>query len=292
MPNGKGALADAVRGAVNDDDATAEEAEGTSEETADSTASVEQAAENDQEQGSEDDTSEAPEGTEEFPDTYFGLDLSALSQEQRANIVGELRKRDDHIGKLLRERVPGETAETEPSVETEEAPEELTDEAILQALGLDPENPMQEDAIRVALPLVKKQVAQDQQLSTLMETLELQEIDRTWRQALSGMEREFGTLPTELDHDSVMQYAAENGITNPMDAYWRIVGPGRAALQEAITKTSAAKKASTETNAAKKAASTTRPASTDADDDSPVEGKNVKEATAEAAKRIMAQLGL
>lgn len=227
-----------------------------------------------------------PEDTEEVPTEYFGLDLSGLEPEQRAAVISELKKRDDHIGKLLRERAPeAEPTSEEPDAEPEE---ELKDEEILEALGLDPEsNPLDETAAKIAVPLVKRQIMQEKLLSQLIEAQELAEIDRMWRSSLSGLEREFGALPKEVDHDAVMAFAAEQGITNPVDAYWRIVGPGRAALTDAMKAAEAAKRL-----AAKKAATTVRPSTAAAEEDAPLKGATVREATREVAARLLSELGL
>ncbi len=235
------------------------------------------------------DTSEATvEGTdEEVPTEYFGLDLSGLEPKQRAEIIGELRKRDDHIGKLLRDR-NADSVETEPETGEPETPSEPTDEEILSALGLDPENnPFDEQAAKVALPLVKRQLQQDRTLAALIEQQELAEIDRSWRQSLSGLEREFGPLPADIDHDKVMEFAAESGIGNPVDAYWRIVGPGRAALTDAMKRLEKEQR-----TAAKKAAATTRPKAVEAEDDPALKATTVKGATREVARRLLADLGL
>lgn len=231
------------------------------------------------------DSSEAHEGTDEVPDSYFGLDLSGLEPERRLEIIGELKKRDDNIGKLLRGR-PDETPQTE-EVSTDAAPTPATDEEILQALGLDPENPFDEQAAKVAVPLVRRQLEQEGMLAQLIEMQELNEIDRSWRSTLSSLEREFGALPTELDHDTVMEFAAENDIGSPVDAYWRIVGPGRAALTEALSKEQAKRLA-----AAKAASATTRPGGKNADEEAPLESKTTKGATREAARRLLSEFGL
>lgn len=228
---------------------------------------------------------EAPKGTVEALSEYFGLDLSGIPVEQSSSIVEELKKRDDFIGKLLRKESDSEANTETPD---EEKPPELTDEDILKALGLDPENnPFDEQVARVTVPLVRKQVAQDAALAALIENQELMEIDKTWRSALSAMEKEFGSLPKEIDADSVMEFAAKENIANPMDAYWRIVGPGRALL-------SAAMKGVTEKELtdAKKQSATTRPNSSSAENEAPLESKTVKGATREAAERVLKQLGV
>lgn len=228
--------------------------------------------------------SEAPVGTDDIPTEYFGFDLSDLEPNQRVEIINELKKRDDHIGKLLRGKVAEEQATPAP----EPAPlAQASDEAILQALGLDPDNPFDEQAAKVAVPLVRKQLEQEAMLSQLIEMQELNEIDRTWRSTLGSLEKEFGGLPPGLDHEAIMEFAAENGVNSPVAAYWQVMGPGRAALAEA-TKGERAK-ALTD---AKRASASTRPAPALADDDAPLESKTTKGATREAAQRIMRELGL
>jgi len=276
------AARDAVAGVDADDDGTAV-AEATPDDT-DATPAASAEGGSVVETKEPVDGAEASDGTADVPTEYFGFDLSDLEPNQRAEIIGELKKRDDHIGKLLRGKVAEEDSTPDPAP----APlQQATDEDILQALGLDPENPFDEQAAKVAVPLVRKQLEQEAMLSQLIEMQELNEIDRSWRGTLGDLEKEFGALPTELDHESVMEYAANNGINSPVAAYWQIMGPGRAALA-AATKDGRAK-ALTD---AKRASASTRPAPALADDDAPLESKTTKGATREAAKRIMRELGL
>lgn len=243
------------------------------------------------------DTSETPEpeaasvGTDdEVPSEYFGLDLSSLEPSQRVGIIDELKKRDDHIGKLLRERAEEGSVSTEPEESVPEQPE-LSDEEILQRLGLDPENnPFDEQAAKVALPLVRRQLAQEQALASLIETQELAEIDREWRTSLSALERQYGALPREVDHDAVMEYAAENSIASPQDAYWRVVGPARAALTDAMKAVQSAQVQ--QKQQAKKDVASVRPAAVEAEDDAPIKAGNVKGAAREVAQRLLSDLGL
>lgn len=280
----RSAIADAV-GAEPDDGTEEDSSEAATEEVPTPAASAEG---EDQSPDTDDaaDDSEAREGTEQVPSEYFGTPLPGTPA-QRLELIEALKKRDDTIGTLLR----GQASDDKPDgTEVEPEPPTMpTDAEILAALGLDPENnPFDEQAAKVALPLVKRQMEQDQTLAQMLETQELGEIDRAWRSGLSGLEREFGPLPVELDHDRVMEFAAEQGITSPVDAYWRIVGPGRAAVSEVMQR--AEKEA--QRTAAKKAATTARPSSTEADDDPALVAKTAKGATREVARRLMADLGL
>jgi hypothetical protein len=272
------AAGDAVAGAT-DAEGTAE-AEATDEQGANSDASSEEleAANGSESEGK----SEALEGTD-VPDDYFGYKFPPdLTPEQRSEIFAELKKRDDTIGKLLRGKEKGEETPPPPPPE----PEPVSDEEILQALGLDPNDPFQETAAKAVIPLVRKQLEQENVLSQLIEMQELNEIDRSWRTSLSGLEREFGALPAEVTHDDVMEYAAEHNIGDPLSAYWQIVGPGRVAVESATTERMA------KLRAAKAASATTRPGGSSVSEESPVEGKTTRAATREAASRILRELGL
>jgi len=282
-------VADAATSAV--EGATAEgtaEAEATGEQAApESGASPDGQSANGNEASAE--TTETPaaaEGTE-VPDEYFGYKFPPdLTPEQRGEILSELKKRDDTIGKLLRGKEPAAEGETPPAPEPEPEPEPITDEEILQALGLDPDDPFAADQATPLLPVVRKQIEQESMIGQLLEMQELAEIDRSWRSSLSGLEKEFGALPAEVTHEDVMEFAAKENIGNPLDAYWRIAGPGRQAVETAASERAAA------LLAAKKQASTTRPGGGNVTEEAPVESKTVKGATREALGKILGDMGI
>jgi hypothetical protein len=228
---------------------------------------------------------ETPKGTVDGPTEYFGYKLPPdLTPEQRVELYDELRKRDDTIGKLMREKEA--PPEGTPPVE-EPAPEEpVTDEDILQILGLDPENPFDEQTAKAVVPLVRRQLEQENTIAQLIQMQELENIDRTWRSTLSSLEKEFGALPAEVTHDRVMEFAAENGIGSPVDAFWRISGPGRQAVESVMEARAA------ELRAAKQATTSTRPNGAGGDGEAPLESKTAKGATKEAATRILRELGI
>ena len=269
------AAADAVEGET-EGTAEAEAPESKSDASSDGSRTTE---------SSEDSTStEASDGTVDGPSEYFGYKLPPdLTPEQRGEFISELKKRDDTIGKLLRGKDANEPAVVQ---EQQTTPEPMTDAEILQAFGLDPENPFDEQTAKAIVPLVRKQIEQDNVLAHLIEIQELNDIDRTWRGTLAAMEQEFGVLPTEVTHDSVMEFAADNNIQSPVDAYWRIVGPGRQIVEGLVSQRKLVK------NADKASASSTRPGGAIADGDAPLESKTTKGATKEAATRILRDLGL
>lgn len=233
----------------------------------------------------------APEGTEEVPDRYFEVDLSSLPAEERTQVIAALKERDDAIGRLLRGKAEeGAPAEGETQGEAEPS-EPLTDEAILQALGLDPEsNPFQEETAKVAVPLVRGMQQLQEQVASLIEANELQALEYEWTSTLDRLSSENGELP--VTREAVIDFAASNGITSPEDAYWRIFGPARRQVEQAVAAAQGRITAAEKKPVDKGAASSQRPVSGAAEAEVTLKGKTAREATAEAAKRVLNELGI
>lgn len=283
----RSAVASAASEAVGDamgDEGTAS-AENPSDQAPNSDASSEGQSANQDPSSTEGSESAASADATDVPEEYFGYRFPPdLTPEQRAEFIGELKKRDDTIGKLLRKDAP------DPVEPTDEEPvpslTDATDEEILQALGLDTDDPFMEQTAKAVIPVVRRQLEQEATISQLLQLQEAAEIDRSWRSSLSGLEREFGALPAEVTHDEVMEYAARENIGNPLDAYWRIVGPGRSLVEDMVQRKAASKIAE------KKASSSTRPGGSTVEDEAPLESKTTKGATREAVVRQLREMGL
>lgn len=191
---------------------TGEEPEAPAEEETDVTSS---------EEPTEETVSEAPEGTD-VPTEYFGVDLSKLDAAERAALVGEFQQRDKFIQQLLRNK-PEEAAAAETSSEDDGT---ISDQELLAALGLDdPDDPYAETTAKVALPLAKLVLNLQEEVTSLKQTSDVERTERFWESSLTGLETKFGALP--VSHDEVFKLAAEAGVGDPTDAYWRIMGPAR-----------------------------------------------------------------
>lgn len=223
-------------------------------------------------------------GTDEAPTEYFGVDLSELPAEKRREIITGFRERDDYISKLLREK-----AEPETDVPTMAAPqqvEELTDEALLTALGLDPENDMfDQHTAKVALPLARQLLETKAAVDQLVQTQSISQAERYWNSSLDSLEKQFGELP--IDRMAVLEFAAENSIADPQDAYWRIMGPVRQQLMNAVQTHK-----QTELRDAKKGAASVRPRTTGKTAPSALEATSVRNAVYEAARIAAEERGL
>lgn len=228
--------------------------------------------------------SEATGTDDDAPTEYFGVDLSELPAEKRRDILAGFKERDDYISKLLREKA-------EPASEVAEMPpppqaEELTDDALLKALGLDPENDMfDQHTAKVALPLARQLLETKAAVDQLMQTQTISQAERFWNTSLDSLEKQFGELP--IDRLAVLEFAAQNSIADPQDAYWRIMGPVRQQLTQAVQ----AHKQS-EMRDAKKGAASVRPRTTGNTTPAKLEATSVRNAVQEAARIAAEERGL
>lgn len=235
---------------------------------------------------------EAPEGTVAVPDRYFEVDLSGLPEEERATIVEALKARDDEIGTLLRGQAKGDTETAAAAAgETETPPEPMTDDAILTALELDPENPFDEKAAKVALPLVRGLQAVQAQVAALVERDELAELREVWDTSLDKLETEHGELP--IDRLSLLEFAASNGINDPATAFWRVFGPANRQVDAAVKAATARVAAAGGTPAKVEKKSTgKRPTTSTATEETPAVGETLRDTVTDAAKKVLQDLGL
>lgn len=242
----------------------------------------------------EDPAAAAAEVTDDLPDSYFEVDLSGLPAEEKQAILAALKARDDEIGKLLRgapKETPPADGATTPAGEPVAAPEPMSDEDILKALNLDPENPFDENGAKVALPLVRGLQALQEQVAGLIEERELEQLDRYWTGTLDKLEADNGVLP--IDRTAVLEYAAANGLQTPEQAYWQISGPARE--QVARLTAEARKRLATPTEPvepAVKKPTSTRPAAGGGTEAVPTSQPTIKGAVKEEASKVLRDLGI
>lgn len=178
-------------------------------------------------------SSEAQEGTdtEEPPTEYWGTSLEGLSAEQRAEVVAALEQRDSVI-QQLQQKLAKEPELVAPPVEEAE---EITDEDLMRALGVNLDDPMEvEYATKFTLPLARQQVALEDTVERLAATAQAQEASTFWNVELDKFESEYGKLPG--DRVQVLNYAVSEGITHPEVLYWRLAAPGRKAVDQEVAK--------------------------------------------------------
>jgi hypothetical protein len=171
---------------------------------------------------------------EELPDVYWGTSLEGLSAEQKRSVISALEQRDSTIQQLQAKLAKApEPVVTDPALDEKE---EITDDDILRAIGIDPEgDPFEiEQARKTTLPLAKQIIQLEEQVEKLSNTETVREVGNQWNSALDGLEAQFGKLPG--DRLQVLQYAADEGISNPEVLYFRLTAPSRKAVEAEITK--------------------------------------------------------
>lgn len=268
-------------GEVTSAQAESEDEEGTAEEV-EAPESEEEAAPESQEVASE---VESEGEEEEAPPTHlFGVDLSALPDEARREFIHEWQEQNKTISKLQREKAElAKATPPEPEPPAEEAPP-LTDEALAQALGIDLENTLDEAAAKAAISLARGFIELRQEVEGLVSSNTVADTKRVWESKLDELEAQYGQLP--VDRIEVLEWAADNGVSDPTAAYWAQAGPIRFSVMEALDK-----KMQDVRKSSKKAATTPRPkASVEVEEK--LKATTAKEAAGEAARAAIKRLGI
>jgi hypothetical protein len=269
------------------DEGTADEAEATETDEVDTPDAQgdEEAADDEGSEGTEEPETADNEsdGTgEDVPDEYFGVDLSGLSAEERASIIAGFQERDKFIQQLLRNQAEPEAKADEGTSDDEPA----TDDDLLKALGLDdPDDPYAENTAKVALPLAKMVLQLQETVEGLQQQTTVQATERYWTDSLNELESKFGALP--VSRDELFKLAADAGVAEPVDAYWRVMGPARQQVLAEVQK-----RRDAETARLKKGTKgTVRPKDTASATEAPIKAKDVKDAMKQFRARFERERG-
>ena len=171
-------------------------------------------------QGSEDSaaTSEDPQVTdEELPDSYWGTDLTGIPAEKVRDILAHFEKQDSTIRKLQdRLATPLEREAPAP----EETPD-VTDEELLQVLGLDPE--LQGPERNALVTMARNQLALEERVEQLTTVETGRAVENSWAKQLDDLEASYGAIPGTREQQ--LRFAAEEGIVSPADLYFKLSAP-------------------------------------------------------------------
>lgn len=216
----------------------------------------------------------------EPPTEFWGVDLSDIPAEARAAILSKLEQQEGTIHKLqarlAEERTP------EPVVAQEE--EELSDEDILAGLGIDPEDysvtAAQKDAM---LRMARATMALEERVEQMYNTEQVRQVQTAWNNELDALEAKHGKLPG--NRVQVLQYAVEEGITDPAGLYFRLTAEPRQEIDKAVAE---ARRQALQTEARGGVA----PRSTNAGTTIDLKGLSMKDAITAAAKAAEKESGL
>ena len=219
-------------------------------------------------------TNVASEATEDVPTEYYGLDLSDLPPEARLTVINRLKDQDKLIQQEKRKnaelaREEQQSAEDQP---------ELTSDDIMEALGYSRDDPMYDVKAEVAGPLAQRLIAMETAFSQFVQQEQLERLASHWDGTLDYMEGEYGKLP--MTREEVFEYAADNGIMDPQDAYNRIAVPGRKRMSAEVEKAKAEALRNVKAGLA-----TPRPSTGDAGSSEPTGNLSPREAAIMAAKQ-------
>jgi hypothetical protein len=276
------AIAEALEASDYDADAATNDWSGFDEETPDAPdASVEDTSSTAEPATTTDETPEGATTTGETPTSYWGVDLSDIPEERRAEVIAHFEQQDSTIRKL-QERLSTPPEETPPPDDEEVVVEDVTDEDLLRAAGYDPEDMEVQRMSSYILPLLRTQLANEEKLDQLYRNEQVRTVQSTWNQQLDELEDQYGKLP--VDRLSVLREAAEKKYATPFEAYHRIAAPVRKEVENAATaaRREAARRAS---------GASPRPTSTDGEEPPIKEGMSLRDAVAASAKAAQKETG-
>jgi hypothetical protein len=238
--------------------------------------------------------SEEPEGTDEVPETFAGVDLSDIPVEKRKVLIENALQQERQITKLQQRLAEGkDPEEAEPPgvvSEQEPEPESVSDEDIARYMGLSTEDPFYDVQIKVAAPLVRNLLLQQQLITEIHQRQLEDETAEYWHDELDRLEAERGKLP--VDRDVLFEFAAENSLYEPVDAYNRIVMGYQKILNDKVGEVR--RKTLEELEARrelKREATTPRPGTSVPTEEEVVKAASLKDAIVQAARLAESESG-
>lgn len=178
-------------------------------------------------------TGASPEATgtgEEPPTSYWGVDLSDIPAERRAEVIAHFEQQDSTIRKL-QDRLSAPEEPAPPTADDDVAVEDVTDEDLLRAAGYDPEDFEVQSNAKFLVPQLRTQLALEDQVATLSRQVQGREVETTWNKQLDDLEATYGKLPG--DRVAVLQEAVRQGYSTPFETYFRLQAPVRREVESA-----------------------------------------------------------
>lgn len=181
-------------------------------------------------------TEGAPETTtveqEPLPDVYWGVNLEGIPDDAKRSIIDHFAQQDSTIQKL-QARLAKEP-EPAPAPEGVLEQEDITDEALLVAMGFDPEDWETQQLAPKLLPLARTIVDLEGKVEQLVEKDTVETVKTEWNRQLDELEEASGKLP--FDRVQVLRYAIEENISNPYEVYFRLSSPVKKEVEQVVAK--------------------------------------------------------
>jgi hypothetical protein len=174
------------------------------------------------------------DGTADTPEVYWGTDLTGIPAEKRAELIAHFEQQDSTIKKLQgRISALSQPDESASPPETPEEPEEVSDEALLRAAGLDPEAFETQQAAPMVLPLLRRTLALEDKVDEVLTKSQYNETERAWNSALDELETSYGKLG--FDRADVLKYAVAEKVASPYEAYFKLSAPIKREIDQAAS---------------------------------------------------------
>ena len=174
---------------------------------------------------------EAEEVQADLPDEYWGVPLDGIPDEARRAILAHFEQQDSTIRKL-QERL---TKEPDAPVAAPAAPaEDVTDEALLLALGFDPEEWETQQLAPRILPLARTVLDLEEKVDQIARIETTRQVESAWNTQLNELEEVHGKLP--FDRVQVLRYAIEENIASPFEAYFKLSAPIKKEVESVVSK--------------------------------------------------------
>lgn len=169
---------------------------------------------------------------EDVPTSYWGVDLTDIPADKRAAIIAASEQQEGYIKQLQAKLA----AEPEPVAPNEETPEPVTDEDILRAFGIDPEQAQFNEMSGPLVAMARAQMALEEQVQR-METIETgRQAETAWNRSLNELESTYGPIPAELgSREDILRYAVRENIQSPAELYFAVTAPVRQQVQQAAS---------------------------------------------------------
>jgi hypothetical protein len=231
-------------------------------------------------QASEDAAEGGETATADVPESYWGVDLTGIPVEKRAEILAHFEQQDGTIQKL-QERLATPAEVQTPAAEDSA---EVSDEELLSALGVDPEDFSVPAAMKASMLLMaRNQLALEDQVTQLRTVETGRAVESKWTRELNELEETYGKLPGTREQQ--LRYAGEENITSPADLYFKLSAP----VKREVEGLAAAARREAEKRVQGAAV---KPRSSSAEPPAVTPGMSIRQAVREAAKAAQKETGL
>jgi hypothetical protein len=176
----------------------------------------------------------APASDDEVPTEYFGVDLSGLPAEARQTIIDAYKAQDRYIQSLQQNKGTEPAQAPQPVAAPEPEAAEPSDDDIMAALGVSPDDEMYEVKKELMLPMAKQTLQMQAAMEEMVEAQQVQKFEAHWNATLDQLEQDHGKLP--VSREELLSIAVANNIFDPADAYARVYLSGRSSMNAEVEK--------------------------------------------------------